>query len=73
MTYNLVPRLIHSPKESHCQNSVVVTQAQKHTHANEKLSTFCTAATGDPFIVIFVKGVLCSVSFPYQSIARTEA
>ena len=43
------------------------------THANEKLSTFWIAAPGLPLIVMFVNGVLCSVSFPYQSIARTDA
>ena len=45
----------------------------RETHANEKLSTFWIAATGVPWIVMFVNGVLCSVSFPYQSIARTDA
>jgi hypothetical protein len=43
------------------------------TYAKEKLSTFCTAATGVPLIVILVNGVLWSVSLPYQSIARTDA
>ena len=43
------------------------------THANEKLSTFWTAATAFPPIVMFVNGVLCNVSLPYQSIARTDA
>ena len=43
------------------------------THAKEKLSTFWIAATALPPIVMFVNGVLCSVSLPYQSIARTEA
>ena len=39
----------------------------------QTLATFWIAATGVPWIVIFVNGVLCSVSFPYQSIARTDA
>ena len=33
----------------------------RKTHANEKLSTFWMAATGEPPIVMFVNGVLCSV------------
>jgi hypothetical protein len=44
-----------------------------YTRANEKLSTFCTAATGFPPTVMFVNGVLCSVALPYQSIASTAA
>ena len=43
------------------------------TYAKEKLSTFWMAATAFPLMVMFVNGVLCSVSFPYQSIARTDA
>lgn len=43
------------------------------THAKEKLSTFCTAATGVPSIVIFVNEVFASSAEPYQSMARTEA
>ena len=38
-----------------------------------KLSTFWIAATALPPIVMFENGVLCSVSFPYQSIASTDA
>ena len=43
------------------------------TYAKEKLSTFWMAATAFPLIVMFVNGVLCSVSFPYQSMASTDA
>ena len=43
------------------------------THAKEKLSTFCTAAMGVDPMEIFVNGVLCNVSLPYQSIASTTA
>lgn len=38
-----------------------------------KLSTFWMAATAVPLMVILVKGVLCKVAFPYQSMASTEA
>jgi len=43
------------------------------TYAKEKLSTFCISATALPSIVIFVNGVLCSVSLPYHFMARTVA
>ena len=42
-------------------------------YANEKLSTFCMAATALPLIVIFEKGVRLRFSLSYQFIARTEA
>lgn len=42
-------------------------------HTKEKLSKFCISATGFPLIVIMVKGVFTSLSWPYQSIARTAA
>ena len=45
----------------------------RDTHAKEKLSTFCTAATAVPLMVMFANGVACSVSLPYQFIASTDA
>ena len=51
----------------------IKTITKQETYANVKLSTFCTAATAVPLIVIFVMGVLWSVALPYQSIASTEA
>ena len=65
-------RSIHSPVITHKIRIVHWYKPQK-TYAKEKLSTFCTDATAVPFIVIFVRGVLCNVWLPYQSIASTEA
>lgn len=42
-------------------------------YAKENMSTFWTAATGEPSMVMFVNGVFWSLSFPYQSIARATA
>ena len=65
-------RSVHSPVIIHKMRIVYRYKPQK-THAKEKLSTFCTDATEVPLIVIFVKGVLCSVFLPYQSMASTAA
>ena len=50
-----------------------MTRKKWKTHAKEKLSTFCTAAIGVPFSVIFVNGVLLNVVFPYQLIDEMAA
>ena len=65
-------RSVHSSVIIHKMRIVYRYKPQK-THAKEKLSTFCTDATEVPLIVIFVKGVLCSVFLPYQSMASTAA
>lgn len=65
-------RTVHSPIIVHRMRIVFLYTFQK-THAKEKLSTFCTDATAVPFRVMFVRGVLCKVWLPYQSMANTEA
>lgn len=69
--------LMSSLEDASTQRSSTVSSSyDKHhhwTYAKVKLSTFWIAATAFPPIVMFVNGVLCSVSLPYQSMASTDA
>jgi hypothetical protein len=77
LTYYFMPCAKHPPvhdqKGRAKLNTTKLIRKKGKAHAKEKLSTFCTAAIGVPFNVMFVNGVLLNVVFPYQLIDEIAA